>query len=737
MFSIIIPYYNTPIDLLEECLQSIEMQNLPADLVEVRIINDGGPKFELDTSIYQHMDVCYERYDNNMGPGYARQFGLDHATHPYAIFLDSDDRLAPGALKRYIEAIEHYADSAPIDVIYPTRIQSFPHEQPDQLEENDNRFPDSLHGICVSLDFIQKNNIKFLNEFFHEDGLYTLDLFAHNPNILTAEGATIQHRYGRYESLATLHNVALYDLSILVSNVTIYENFLQGQYKYYITEPASNPYATTFLSRLTDSEFTHMQDPNVEGLIYYIYGCFWRMFPNANQEKIKHRFKNIDFNTIQVPEWHSRYPELLEEALKQDVNNTKLVRYFQEKLEKCYSIWCDFNAAPLLDCTIVIPTYNNTEEQTKEMLNSISWQSASNHLQILVVDDGSEPSVDEAQLKALADPVPLNVLRIDSNQGVGYARRMGQKAVTTPLIMFADMDDYIYGPHILWKFLSVMTYNSELFGIRGHELYMDPDAPEHVVHGEFYDCNTLHGLCCRMETLIKRDILFKPLQYGEDGLFIAECKVHNLYVKTLDEIFYCRRTGYLTKGVETSVCNLNDLTDAVCIIQRLGELPNIDKSEEFERNCYGELITWVRYLLNHSDYCTPTQEKEQEDPRYYPQFLRDNFWSDYERAILHTYFVITAFSTLSGDRLMQLRRDLWREGYIEAVCLIDSLLLQVPELTCPGFDGPMNLQQLEETARRIVKHHLDVIRENWSDKIYLPHQALRHFPWFYKKYEWR
>ena len=737
MFSIIIPYGNTPIDLLEECLQSIEMQNLPADMVEVRIVNDGGPKFELDTSRYQHMEVCYERYDNNMGPGYARQFGIDHTTQPYVVFLDSDDRLVPGALRRFIDVIESYTGETPIDVIYATRIQSFPHGHMDQLAEDDNVFPDNIHGLCVALDFIKRNQIRFLNEFFHEDGLYTVSLFAHNPTILTADGAAVQHRYGRYESLATLHNVALYDLSILVSNVTIYENFLREQYKCYITEPTTTPYASTFLSRMAEVDFSHMQDPNVEGLIYYVYGCFWRMFPYVQQEKIKNNFPSVDFDNIQVPEWHSRYPELLEQALKEDAGNTKIVNYFQEKLEKCYTIWCEFNAIDLLDCTIVIPTYHNTEEQIQEMLHSISCQSANNHLQVLVVDDGNEVPIDEAKLKMIADPVPLNVIRLNSNCGVGYARRAGQKMVQTPLIMFADMDDYLCGTHTLWKFLSVMTYNQDIFGIRGNELYINAESQQQIIHGEFYECNTLHGLCCRVADLIKYNILFKPLQYGEDGLFIAECQVRNLYVKTLDEVFYCRRTGALTRGVETSICNLNDLTDAVCIIQRLGELQNVNDNNDFEDERYSYLISWIKYLIDHSDFCQPTEQKEHEDSRCYPQYLRDTFWTDQERAILHTYFVITAISTLPGDLLIRIRRDLWQQGYIEAICLIDSLLLEVQDLTCPYFDSPMSLRLLEDSARNIVKHRLDIIHEQFADRVYLPHQALRHFPWFYKKYEWR
>ena len=84
--SIIIPVYNTPTKLLDECLKSCQkIQN-----VEVIVIDDGS------NINYQQLIKKYNiKYikTSNMGVSHARNIGIKIATGEYIAFLDSDDTI--------------------------------------------------------------------------------------------------------------------------------------------------------------------------------------------------------------------------------------------------------------------------------------------------------------------------------------------------------------------------------------------------------------------------------------------------------------------------------------------------------------------------------------------------------------------------------------------------------------------------------------------------------------------
>ena len=90
--SIIVPVYNVE-KYLEECLDSLVNQTLKE--IEIICINDFSPDNSLE---------ILHRYKNNypdlmkiidlkqnVGPGYARNHGLDMAQGEYIVFVDPDD----------------------------------------------------------------------------------------------------------------------------------------------------------------------------------------------------------------------------------------------------------------------------------------------------------------------------------------------------------------------------------------------------------------------------------------------------------------------------------------------------------------------------------------------------------------------------------------------------------------------------------------------------------------------
>ena len=89
MIDVIIPAYNAH-NTIGMALESVEKQTIKNKL-KVYIIDDCSKepydylknKYDLDITIY--------RLDENGGPGVARQYGIEHSSSEYIVFIDADD----------------------------------------------------------------------------------------------------------------------------------------------------------------------------------------------------------------------------------------------------------------------------------------------------------------------------------------------------------------------------------------------------------------------------------------------------------------------------------------------------------------------------------------------------------------------------------------------------------------------------------------------------------------------
>lgn len=90
MIDVIIPAYNSR-DTIIRTLSSIAMQ-LNRDELKVTIVNDGGKDYKEIVEIFKPLiDVKEIGYEENRGPGYARQFGIDNTKEDFITFIDADD----------------------------------------------------------------------------------------------------------------------------------------------------------------------------------------------------------------------------------------------------------------------------------------------------------------------------------------------------------------------------------------------------------------------------------------------------------------------------------------------------------------------------------------------------------------------------------------------------------------------------------------------------------------------
>jgi glycosyltransferase involved in cell wall biosynthesis len=104
--SVIIPTYNRA-DFIAEAIKSVLAQSLRD--FEVIVIDDGSTDNTQD--IVSTFPVRY-LWQENQGPGAARNKGIDLAQGQYLVFLDSDDVLLSNALEVGVQVLDHHPEAA-------------------------------------------------------------------------------------------------------------------------------------------------------------------------------------------------------------------------------------------------------------------------------------------------------------------------------------------------------------------------------------------------------------------------------------------------------------------------------------------------------------------------------------------------------------------------------------------------------------------------------------------------
>src|SRR4051812_14236148 len=100
-FSVIIPAYNAA-NTIRKTLESLQKQTFKD--FEILVVDDGSTDNTKEI-VEQHSTVKYI-YQNNAGPGKARNNGSKHASGEYLIFLDADDIIFDWGLSVYFNQIQ-------------------------------------------------------------------------------------------------------------------------------------------------------------------------------------------------------------------------------------------------------------------------------------------------------------------------------------------------------------------------------------------------------------------------------------------------------------------------------------------------------------------------------------------------------------------------------------------------------------------------------------------------------
>ncbi|XME04296.1 glycosyltransferase family 2 protein [Lachnospiraceae bacterium C1.1] len=112
--SVIIPCYNVD-GFLNHCWESLHNQTIGIENMECIFVNDASNDNELTLNKLKDIEKKYPdsvlavNLDKNVGPGGARNIGLEYASGKYIQFLDADDELRLDACEKLYNLAERYS----------------------------------------------------------------------------------------------------------------------------------------------------------------------------------------------------------------------------------------------------------------------------------------------------------------------------------------------------------------------------------------------------------------------------------------------------------------------------------------------------------------------------------------------------------------------------------------------------------------------------------------------------
>lgn len=205
---------------------------------------------------------------------------------------------------------------------------------------------------------------------------------------------------------------------------------------------------------------------------------------------------------------------------------------------------------------IIIPQYNETEDEVRPLLSSIANQVgvSKDLIKVTIVNDHSQWKFSDSFLSSFG--LDITYLETPENGGAGMARQWGVDHTSNPLIMFCDADDRLFDCTALlnlynamrlnnaknnkWTLLTSSFYEEQIIGERGYNL-VEHDKPTMI---------WMHGKVFRRDFIEKNNIRFLPgLRTFEDTFF---GKLYTILCPQMEQI-HCNYYTYFWKRNPKSI----------------------------------------------------------------------------------------------------------------------------------------------------------------------------------------
>lgn len=196
LVSFIITYYDLPIDLLCECLDSIMALSLSKAEREIIVVDDGSAYCPMNELTKYGNDIIYIRKANG-GLSDARNTGMKMATGRFIQFIDGDDKLNPAPYENCLDTVRF---KSPDIVMF-----SFSARECNDVPYNEVKGPESgteymkhnnLHAAACGYVFRSTlaENLRFTIGIYHEDEEFTPQLLLRAETVYSTEVKAYMYR---------------------------------------------------------------------------------------------------------------------------------------------------------------------------------------------------------------------------------------------------------------------------------------------------------------------------------------------------------------------------------------------------------------------------------------------------------------------------------------------------------------------------------------------------------------
>lgn len=272
--SVIIPVYNGE-KYISHCLGSILNQSLKD--IEVIVVDDGSTDRTCD-HVQQFAsfskNVRLLRQQNNVGTGHARNIGIINAKGKYIAFLDADDWLDMDGYLAMTTALDtsgadiaicniytEYGDYRRSEIRYQYKYKNvisggFALRLLCKTEAYDHYISPRVGNKVFRMDFIRKNDIKFVSYSVWEDDFFSFLAFS-KANKVALVPSVAEHYFQNESSI--MHSFSCKHIDCLITMLRQLRNQLTANSGIFQYEEEYYAFLDRCLNTLFDTIFTTVQ----------------------------------------------------------------------------------------------------------------------------------------------------------------------------------------------------------------------------------------------------------------------------------------------------------------------------------------------------------------------------------------------------------------------------------------------------------------------------------------------
>lgn len=205
LVTFIITYYNLPVPMLCECINSILALSLSASEREIIVIDDGSDVSPMNGLMQYGDDIIYVRQKNS-GLSVARNKGIDMAQGTFLQFVDADDHLIQAPYEHCLDIIRYKKG---IDMV----MFDFTSTKKTQQSFNDSEvvsgttymYSHNIHATACGYLFrkVTLSELRFTPGIWHEDEEFTPQLLIRAEHVCITDAKA--YFYYKHKDSITTH----------------------------------------------------------------------------------------------------------------------------------------------------------------------------------------------------------------------------------------------------------------------------------------------------------------------------------------------------------------------------------------------------------------------------------------------------------------------------------------------------------------------------------------------------